>query len=64
MSKNNSTDEDEGDAFDEIEIDGDYEDIDTGVSVAAAFDARRRLEQLLEEKALERLINGDFYDYR
>ena len=24
--------------------------------------ARRQLEKILEDKALERLINGDFYD--
>ena len=49
---------------DDIDIDGedDYEDIDSVDSVIEAFDARRRLENVLEDKALERLLNGD-YDY-
>lgn len=53
--------EDDGD---DIDIDGedDYEDIDSVDSVIEAFDARRRLENVLEDKALERLLNGD-YDY-
>jgi hypothetical protein len=53
--------EDDGD---DIDIDGedDYEDIDSVDSVIEAFDARRRLENVLEDKALERLLSGD-YDY-
>ena len=49
---------------DDIDIDGedDYEDIDSVDSVIEAFDARRRLENVLEDKALERLLSGD-YDY-
>lgn len=61
MSKENSAEEDD-DTFDEIDIDDDYENIEQKVSAVDNFDARRRLEQFLEEKALNRLINGDFYD--
>jgi hypothetical protein len=61
VSKKSNSEEDEDD-FDEIDIDEDYEDIDHKVSTADNFDARRRLEQVLEDKALERLINGDLYD--
>ena len=49
---------------DDIDIDGedDYEDIDSVDSVIEAFDARRRLENVLEDKALERLLSGDYDD--
>jgi len=53
------------DDFDEdTEIHDDYEDIEIKPPVfkdSAA--ARRRLEQLREEKALERLLKGDFDDW-
>ncbi len=53
--------EDDGD---DIDIDGedDYQDIDSVDSVIEAFDARRRLENVLEDKALERLLSGDYDD--
>jgi len=50
------------DNVDDIDTFGDYEDIESEESIFDGFDARRRLEQVLEDKALERLINGDFYD--
>ena len=63
MNDSNSA-EDEDSFDDDIDID-EFEDIDNtdgGVSVVDTYDARRRLEEILEAKALERLINGDFYD--
>ena len=60
MSNNNSAEDD--DSFDDnIDLGEDFEDIDSKESVGDSFDARRRLEEVLENKALERLINGDFY---
>ena len=50
------------DNVDDIDTFGYYEDIESEESIFDGFDARRRLEQVLEDKALERLINGDFYD--
>ena len=60
VSKTNSAEEDSFD--DDIEVDDDFEDIDAKPVVVDNFDARRRLEEMLEDKALQRLINGDFYD--
>ena len=50
------------DNVDDIDTFGDYDDIESEESIFDGFDVRRRLEQVLEDKALERLINGDFYD--
>lgn len=52
---------------DDYENDGDmsedFEEIEHKLSEAGRFtDARRRLEQLREEKELERLINSNEYD--
>lgn len=61
MSNNNSADEE--DSFDEdIDMDEDFNDIESKQGIVENFDARRRLEEHLDNKALERLINGDFYD--
>jgi hypothetical protein len=62
VTSHTSTDED-GD-FEAIEeIEDDYEEGNDRADSMAGCDARRRLEKVLEDKALERLINGDFYDY-
>jgi hypothetical protein len=62
VTSHTSTEED--DDFDEIEeIENGYEEVDDATAVMDGCDARRRLEKVLEDKALERLINGDFYDY-
>jgi len=45
---------------DEVDILDDEID-DEEVTVVTKFDARRRLEQLKEERALERLLSGDYY---
>ena len=52
----------------EIEDDGllldDQDDIDDAEKRPKSLhNARRRLEQLREDKELERLISGDFYDW-
>lgn len=36
---------------------------DKEVTARSQSDARRRLEQLREDRELERLINGDYYDW-
>jgi hypothetical protein len=57
-------DDDEGDAdtdTDDGEILDDFEDIeDKPIMMKDPSHARRRLEQLREEKELERLLRGDF----
>ena len=46
------------------EIYNDYDGVrDKRVSYKKSADARRRLERLMEEKALERLLKGDFNDW-
>ena len=60
MAKKINTEDDVDDI--DIDIDDDYEDIDSVDSLLEAFDARRRLENVLEDKALERLLKGDFDD--
>ena len=40
----------------------DYDDIESEESLLDDIDARRRLERVLEDKALQRMIFGDFYD--
>jgi len=52
----------EDEAFDGFETPVDYEIIEKVTSAKENAEARRRLERVLEDKALERLINGDFYD--
>ncbi|MDH5387643.1 MAG: hypothetical protein OEY06_04235 [Gammaproteobacteria bacterium] len=59
---------DDDDAFDDTDTDNDemlddeveIENKDTNAKTQA--DARRRVEQLREDKALERLLSGDYYD--
>lgn len=61
MNKNKNSEENDDD-FDEIvEIEDEYEGVESSDTIVTGFDARRRLENVLEDKALERLINGDFY---
>ena len=60
MAKKINTEDDVDDI--DIDIEDDFEDIDSVDSVLEAFDARRRLENVLEDKALERLLKGDFDD--
>ena len=59
MAKKSSVDDDD---IDDIDTFDDFEDIEGEASILDDFDARRRLEKVLEDKALERLIHGDFYD--
>jgi len=57
-------DEDTFVGMDEDEELEDQEDDDgRDVPVRSQSDARRRLEQLKEERELERLINGSYYDW-
>lgn len=50
------------DDFDsDMEMLDDFEDIDEALSINFV-DARRRLEQLREDRELERLINGGYDD--
>ena len=61
MAKKNSV-EDDSDTFDDIETLDDCEVVESITGKKENYEARRRLEKVLEDKALERLINGDFYD--
>ena len=61
MAKKYSEEDDDG-AFDDIETPDEREVIRKVSSAKDNSEARRRLEKVLEDKALERLINGDFYD--
>ena len=54
--------EDDNDAFDDIETRDDCEIIEKVTGTKDNSEARRRLEKVLEDKALERLINDDFYN--
>jgi hypothetical protein len=62
-------DDDDGDedtfvGMDEDETLDDQEEVESKeITARSQSDARRRLEQLKEEKELERLINGDYYDW-
>lgn len=62
-----SADEDEDDDFDEVdddEIVEDFEEIDDTVSeLKYTANARRRLEELMEERELQRLLRGDIGDW-
>jgi hypothetical protein len=59
VAKENNV-EDDSDTFDDIEELDDGEDIENITSAKDNSETRRRLEKILEDKALERLINGDF----
>lgn len=61
MAKKDSVEDDNG-TIDDIETHDSREIIEKVTSAKDASEARRRLEKVLEDKALERLINGDFYD--
>jgi len=50
-------------SLDDTNINGDSEIIENDERMPVDNDARRRLENILEDRALERLVNGDFYDY-
>lgn len=65
VSKNKKSEEEDDEPYDDLdEIDEEYEDIESKISAVVNVDARRRLEKFLDDKALERLINGDPYlDY-
>ena len=54
--------EDDDSTFDDIEIFDDREILGKITKVKHNSEARRRLENVLEDKVLERLINDDFYD--
>ena len=51
MAKKSNVDDDDIDAIDSFD---DFEDVETEESILDDFDARRRLEKVLENKALER----------
>ena len=55
MTKKNNVEDDDS-TYDDGEI------IESITSAKGNSKARRQLEKILEDKALERLINGDFYD--
>ena len=61
VAKKSSVDDEELDLND-IGIYDDYDDIESEECFLDDIDARRRLERVLEDKALERIIYGDFYD--
>lgn len=53
------------DFLDDVENEGDFEDIDNderSQNVSSQYDARRRIEELQEQKRLEKILN-DFDDY-
>jgi hypothetical protein len=57
-------DEDTFVGMDEDELlDEQDDEEDKEVTARSQSDARRRLEQLREDRELERLINGDYYDW-
>ncbi|MCW8831575.1 MAG: hypothetical protein OQK32_08670 [Gammaproteobacteria bacterium] len=64
MAEDIDIDDDEAfDDMDENEMFDDETEIENKKTTAKAqSDARRRVEQLREEKALERLLNDDYYD--
>ena len=57
---------DDYDAFDDVDdddmLDDEIEIEDKKITAKTQSDARRRVEQLREEKALERILNNDYYD--
>ena len=53
---------DDSSTFDDIETSDNYEVIESITSKKDNYEVRRRLENVLEDKALERLLNSDFYD--
>lgn len=57
MAKKSSI-EGENEELDDIEITDDGGDVEIMASAKDKLEARRRLEQLLEDRALERIING------
>lgn len=59
VAKKSSVDDED---LDDIDTYDDYEDIEGEENILDGIDARRRLENVLEDKALERMIYGDFYD--
>jgi hypothetical protein len=67
MAKNKSNAEDDDYDDDEPVDDSldDYEEIELKeiAALKPALNARRRHEQLKEERALERLLRNDFYDW-
>jgi hypothetical protein len=64
MAEKVSDDDDFDEEADDDDMLDDYEDVENApVSFKDSSAARRRLEQLKEEKALERLLKGDFDDW-
>ena len=59
MSKKSNVDDDD---IDDIDAYDDYDGIEDEDLVSDDVDARRRLEKVLEDRELERLIYGDLYD--
>ncbi|MCG6939272.1 MAG: hypothetical protein LJE83_14015 [Gammaproteobacteria bacterium] len=64
MTKKNSTDND--DDFEDIDNDDfydEFDELDFKKSSPKSSNARRRHEQLKEDRRLERMINGDMDEY-
>jgi hypothetical protein len=59
VAKKSTVDDDD---IDEIDTFDDFEDVKDVDIILDDLGARRRLEKVLENKALERMIYGDFYD--
>lgn len=64
MSKKIEDDDDDYEVSEEDEILEKYEKLDSKrYTLKRQLAARRRLEQLMENRELDRMISGDFYDW-
>lgn len=63
MAKINNDDSSDLDDVEDISDDDFADDFDLKVDAMDSIDARRRLEQLMEDRELDRLINGDLDDW-
>lgn len=63
MAEKNSDEDDFDEEVDDEELDGYDSEEDKLISFKDSAAARRRLEQIKEERALERLLKGDFDDW-
>ena len=62
MVAKKSREDDEDLELNDIGTYDDYDDIEGEESLLDDIDAKHRLERVLEDKALQRMIYGDFYD--
>jgi len=63
LAKINNDDSSDLDDVEDISDDDFADDFDLKVDAMDSIDARRRLEQLMEDRELDRLINGDLDDW-